>query len=152
MSDRVTFIRSEDLLEETVPARLARTFRLSRRRQLSGLALALLLLPLLTLLLDGLRDELALDAQVLVYLLAVVAIAIVGGILVAIASAIVSATLINYFFVDPIHTLSIGDPDQVVALVIFVIVAGLSAARSSSRSGAPTLLSGRGPRRRRSPL
>ena len=125
MSERVTFIRSEDLLEETVPARLARTFRLSRRRQLSGLALALLLLPLLTLLLDELRDELALDAQVLGYLLVVVAIAIVGGILVAIASAIVSATLINYFFVDPIHTLSIGDPDQVVALVIFVIVAGL---------------------------
>ena len=49
-----------------------RTFGLSRRRQLTGLVLAVLLLPLLTLLLDALDDELALDGQVLVYLLAVV--------------------------------------------------------------------------------
>jgi two-component system sensor histidine kinase KdpD len=125
MNDRVTYIRSEDLLDESRPERLARTFRLSRRRQVSGLVLALFLLPLLTLLLDGLRDELDLDAQVLLYLLAVVIVAIVGGVLVAIGSAIASATLINYFFVDPIHTFSVGDPDQVVALVVFVIVAVL---------------------------
>ena len=72
MNDPVTYIRSEDMLDESAPKRLARSFGLSRRRQLTGLVLALLLLPLLTLLLDALDDELALDGQVLVYLLAVV--------------------------------------------------------------------------------
>jgi two-component system sensor histidine kinase KdpD len=125
MNAPVTFVRSEDMLSESAPRRLARAYRLSRRRQLTGLALALLLLPLLTLLLDALDDPLALDGQVLLYLLAVVVIALVGGVLVAGGAAIAAALLINYFFVDPVHTLSIGDPDQVVALVVFVLVAVL---------------------------
>ncbi len=121
----VTYLRSEDLLDESVPERLARRFRLTRRRQITGLVLAVLLLPLLTLALHAFKDELALDAQVLLYLLAVVLIAIVGGLLVAIGSAIASALLINYFFVEPVHTFTIGDPDQVVALVVFVAVAAV---------------------------
>ncbi len=125
MSAPVTVVRSEDMLDESVPKRLARSFRLSRRRQISGLVLAVFLLPLLTLLLSALEDELALDGQVLVYLLAVVVIAMVGGVLVAIGSAIAAATLINYYFVEPVHTFTVGDPDQVVTLVVFVIVAAL---------------------------
>jgi two-component system sensor histidine kinase KdpD len=125
MSAPVTFVRSEDMLDESVPKRLARSFRLSRRRQISGLALALFLLPLLTLLLSALDEELALDAQVLVYLLGVVVVAMVGGVLVAVASAIAAATLINYYFVEPVHTFSVGDPDQVVTLLVFVVVAAL---------------------------
>lgn len=125
MSGAVNYVRSEDLLDETPPRRLARNFGLSRRRQLGGLALGVVLLPLVTLLLQAIDDELALDAQVLVYLLAVVAIAIVGGVLVAVVAAVSSATLINYFFVEPVHTLTVGDPDQIVALVIFVVVAVL---------------------------
>ena len=128
MTEPVTYVRSEDLLDESTPKRLARTFRLSRRRQLSGLALAVLLLPLLTLLLDALDQELALDSQVLLYLLAVVIVAMVGGILVAVASAVAAATLINYFFVEPVHTLTVGDPDQVVTLVLFVVVAAMVSA------------------------
>ena len=125
MNDHVTYIRSEDMLDESPPQRLARTFGLTRRRQLSGLVLALLLLPLVTLLLEATNDDLALDGQVLVYLLAVVVIALVGGVIVAVVAAIASATLINYFFVEPVHTLTVGDPDQIVALVVFVIVAVL---------------------------
>ena len=133
MTEPVTYVRSEDLLDESTPKRLARTFRLSRRRQLSGLALAVLLLPLLTLLLDALDQELALDSQVLLYLLAVVIVAMVGGILVAVASAVAAATLINYFFVEPVHTLTVGDPDQVVTLVLFVVVAAMVSASDRAR-------------------
>jgi two-component system sensor histidine kinase KdpD len=125
MNDQVTYIRSEDLLDESRPERLSRTFGLTRRRQLSGLVLAILLLPLLTLLLEATNEDLALDGQVLVYLLGVVVIAIVGGVIVAVVAAIASATLINYYFVEPVHTLTVGDPDQIVALVVFVIVAVL---------------------------
>ncbi len=121
----MTFLRSEDLLEETAPRRLARRYRLSRRRQVTGLVVALVVLPLLTLLLQSLEDQLDLDAQVLLYLLAVVVISLVGGAVVALGAAVASALLINYYFVEPVHTLTVGDPDQVVALVVFVAVAGL---------------------------
>ena len=83
------------------------------------------MLPLLTLLLDATRESMSLDGQVLVYLLAVVVLAIVGGVIVGVVSAIAAALLINYFFVEPVHTLDVGDPDQVVALVVFVAVAAL---------------------------
>jgi two-component system, OmpR family, sensor histidine kinase KdpD len=125
MNGPVTYIRSEDMLDESRPERLSRSFGLTRRRQVAGLVLGILLLPLVTLLLEAVNEDLALDGQVLVYLLAVVVIAIVGGVIVAVVAAVASATLINYYFVDPVHTLSVGDPDQIVALVVFVIVAVL---------------------------
>jgi two-component system, OmpR family, sensor histidine kinase KdpD len=125
MSSDVTYVRSEDLLDDSAPKRLARSFRLTRRRQLWGLALSATLLTSLTLLLQGLDSHLALDGQVLLYLLAVVVVAIVGGVVVAVLSAVAAALLINYFFVAPVHTLTVADPDQVVGLAVFVAVAAL---------------------------
>ncbi len=125
MSAEITYVRSEDLLDDSVPSRIARKLGLSRRRQLSGLVLGLVALPLLTLLLDAFNDQLALDGQVLLYLLLVVVVALVGGAVAAVISAVAAALLINYFFVDPLHTLTIADPDQAVALVVFVAVAAL---------------------------
>ena len=122
---QVTHLRTEDLLDDSGPKRPARRRGLSRRRHQAGLILALLLLPLLTLLLGALEDELALDGQVLLYLLAVVGIALVGGPVIGVTSAIAAAVVINYFFVEPVHTLTVADPDQAVALVVFVAVAGL---------------------------
>lgn len=125
MSATVEYVRSEDLLEESRPRRLARAFGLSRRRQLAGAAIAVVLLPVTTLVLEAVDADLALDAQVLIYLLAVVAIALVGGVIVAVVSALAASLLINYFFVDPVHTLNVADTDQAVALVVFVVVAVL---------------------------
>ena len=39
------------------------------------------------------------------------------------AAAVAAALLINYFFVEPVHTFDVGDGDQVVALLVFVVVA-----------------------------
>jgi K+-sensing histidine kinase KdpD len=99
---------------------------LSRRRQLSGLALALAGLPLLTLVLDGAaNDALSLEGEVLLYLLVVVLIAVIGGVAVALASAVAGALLINYFFVEPRHTLDVAHADQAVSLIVFVVVAAI---------------------------
>ena len=125
MTEPVTYMRSDDLLDETPPRRLARQFGLTRRRQLIGAAAAAITLPLLTVVLDQLSGSLALDGQVLVYLLAVVLLAVGGGIVVGVGSAIAAALLINYFFVDPVHTLDVADGDQAVTLVVFVAVAAL---------------------------
>jgi two-component system sensor histidine kinase KdpD len=123
ISARLEYVKSEDLLDEEAPAPRRPRLSLSRRRQLSGLALTLLGLPLLTLLLNGTTTSLSLEGEVLIYLLAVVMIAIVGGVVVAVFAAIAAALLINYYFVDPLHTLSVAHADQRVALGVFVAVA-----------------------------
>ena len=58
-------------------------FGLSRRRQLAGLALARPAAAAADPAARGPRDDLALDGQVLLYLLAVVVVALVGGVVVA---------------------------------------------------------------------
>lgn len=121
----VTHVRAEDLLAEPVQPPLVSVAGVGRRRQLAGTALALLVLPLLTVALHGAGDSLELESEVLLYLLAVVVIAVVGGIAVALASAIVAAFLINYFFIRPVHTLEIDQGEQALALAVFLIVAAV---------------------------
>lgn len=125
ISARVVRVRAEDLLDEPVPTTRAPGPGFSRRRQLTALAVAIGGLPLLTLLLVGTQQTLSLEGQVLLYLLAVVIVALVGGIAVALPSAVVAALLINYYFVAPRHTLSVAHADQLVALVVFVAVAAV---------------------------
>lgn len=125
ISARVTHIRAEDLLADETPTRRQPRQSVGGRRQLGGLGLALAGLPLLTLLLDNVRDSLSLEGEVLLYLLAVVIVAVVGGIVVALISATAAALLINYFFVAPLHTLDVKHADQAVALVVFVVVAAV---------------------------
>jgi two-component system sensor histidine kinase KdpD len=119
----VTHIRSEDLLADPVPPQPALVGGVGRRRQLAGLAVAVLGLALLTLTLEALRGTLSLESQVLLYLLEVVLVAVVGGLAVALGSAIAAAFLINYFFVKPVHTLDVAQGEQALALLVFLIVA-----------------------------
>ena len=151
VSPEITYVRSEDLLDDTVPGRVARRLGLSRRRQLSGLGLAVVALPLLTLFLDTIDDHLSLEGQVLLYLLVVVVVALVGGAIAALISAVSAALLINYFFVEPVHTLTIADADQAVALVVFVFVAALVSGAVEIAVRRPRRPSGLGPRPRRCP-
>jgi two-component system sensor histidine kinase KdpD len=122
-TEPITHLRAEDLLEE--PSRSPRTAvrGVGRRRQLTGLALAVVGLPLLTLGLNSLGSSLSLESDVLLYLLAVVAIALVGGVVVALASAFAAATLINYYFIRPFNSFEIGQGEQVLTLAVFFVVA-----------------------------
>ncbi|MEA2405188.1 MAG: two-component system, OmpR family, sensor histidine kinase KdpD, partial [Thermoleophilaceae bacterium] len=116
ISARIEHVRTEDLLDEAAAPERAPSPGVSRRRQLTGVALAVGGLPLLTLLLKHIGDSLSIEGQVLLYLLIVVGIALVGGLVVALATAVAAALLINYYFVAPEHTLSVAQPDQAVAL------------------------------------
>ncbi len=96
---------------------------LDRRRQLAGGLLALLLLPALTLVVTGLRAQLSLTDNLLIYLLAVVAVALVGGFWPAVFAAIAASLLINWYFTAPYHTFTIAEPDNLLALMLFILVA-----------------------------
>jgi two-component system sensor histidine kinase KdpD len=122
-SSTVTYMRTEDVLGDPVPTRPAPRRGLGPRRFLVGLALTAIGLPLLTVLLEGARDTLSLESDLMLYLLAVVVIAVVGGIAVAVLAAIFAAALANWYFVAPLHTLDISQGEQLLALFVFVVVA-----------------------------
>ncbi len=98
---------------------------LSVRRRIIGSVVALLGLPLLTLLLSSFRSEESITSDVLAFQLFVVIVALVGGIWPAVGSAVAAGFLLDYFFVDPLYTITIAEPLHLLALVIFVLVAVL---------------------------
>jgi two-component system sensor histidine kinase KdpD len=92
------------------------------RRRLLGYALAAAAPPLLTLLLTGLRSQVNLTSDIVIFLAAVVAVAVAGGLIPAIIAAIVGSLLLNYYFTPPIHTFTIAQGNNALALGIFVAV------------------------------
>ena len=57
------------------------------------------------------------------YLLAVVAAAAIGGVVSGLAAAVVSFVGLNFYFTEPLKTLRVSKPQDVVALVVFLVVA-----------------------------
>ena len=98
---------------------------LSLRRRLAGLGLTLVGLPLLTWLLATFRSDESITSDVLGFQLFIVIVALVGGIWPALLAAAASGLLLDYFFVEPVYTVTIADPLHLLALIIFLIVAGL---------------------------
>ncbi|MFI6363831.1 ATP-binding protein [Nocardia sp. NPDC050630] len=58
-----------------------------------------------------------------VFFIGVVAVALLGGVVPAALSALLSGMLLNWFFVDPRHSLTIAEPDSFVTVVVLLIVA-----------------------------
>ncbi|GAB2447519.1 two-component system sensor histidine kinase KdpD [Conyzicola lurida] len=98
---------------------------LSPTRRLAGLGLALVGLPLITWLLSMVRSAESITTDVLAFQLFVVVVALVGGIWPALLSALLAGFLLDFFFVSPLYTVTVGDPLHLVALLVFVIVAVL---------------------------
>jgi two-component system, OmpR family, sensor histidine kinase KdpD len=96
---------------------------LSPRRQLAGAVLALAGLPSLTALLYAVQRNLNLSDDLLIYLVAVVAVTVVGGFWPAVFASIAACLLLNWFFTAPLHTFTIAEPRNLLALVLFVTVA-----------------------------
>ncbi|HEY3881096.1 MAG TPA: DUF4118 domain-containing protein [Trebonia sp.] len=96
---------------------------LSARRQVAGAVLAVAGLPSLTALLNALQPHLNLSDDLLIYLVAVVAVTVVGGFWPAVLAAVGACLLLNWFFTAPLHTFTIAEPRNLLALVLFVTVA-----------------------------
>jgi len=96
---------------------------LSGRRRVAGLVLVVAGLPLCTAVLSTLRPTLSLPSDLLLYLLAVVLIAVVGGMLPGVLAAIGASLLANYWFTPPLYSFTIRQRDHLLALVVFLVVA-----------------------------
>ena len=93
------------------------------RRRLAGVVLAAALLPLLTAVLAAWRQHLNLADDLLIYLVAVVTITVLGGFWPAVLAAVAASLLLNWYFTEPLHTFTIQEPKNLLALLLFVTVA-----------------------------
>lgn len=96
---------------------------LTRGRRVVGWVMALLGLPVLTALLVPFRDSMKLSTEILLFLLTVVGVALVGGMWPAVSAAVIGFLLLNYFFTPPVDRLTVADPENLFALVVYVLVA-----------------------------
>ena len=115
---------------------------LGRIRVAAGFILAVIL-PVLLQMLLSLNPEQNVATAALVQLTGSVAVALVGGLWPAILAALWSSLLVNYFSTPPIGTLTISDPQNLLALLVFVgvsaavaVVVDLSARRSKEAARA----------------
>jgi len=98
---------------------------LTVRRRVYGFLLALVGGPLLTLLLTSGRSHESMTADVLSYQLLVVVVALVGGIWPALFAALLSGLTLDFFFVEPLYTITVGEPLHLLALILYVVIAAL---------------------------
>jgi two-component system sensor histidine kinase KdpD len=117
--------RSEDEPAVRAPVRSRLNLGVSRRRQVIASIIAVVGLPLLTLLLTQWRDSVSLGSDLLLYLLLVVIVAAVGGAWVAGVTAVAAFLLVNWYLTPPIHTFTISEGQNVLALIVFLVVAAV---------------------------
>lgn len=96
---------------------------LSRRRSVGGWLLATAGPALLTAALLRERDVLGLPTDLMMFFTLVVATALVGGLAPSLLCALLASSLLNYFFTEPTGGLTIADPENALALVVFGLVA-----------------------------
>ena len=76
----------------------------------------------LTFALTHLRDDIDMSSVLLLFLLAVLAAAAVGGLGPTLAAAVAGFLLVNWFFTPPLHTWEIEHGENVLALSVFLLV------------------------------
>ncbi|CAL4858841.1 DUF4118 domain-containing protein [Microbacterium sp. MM2322] len=96
---------------------------LSMKRRLAGFAVAFLGGPLLTWLLFLTRTDESITSDVLSYQLLVVVVALVGGIWPALWAALLSGVTLDFFFVEPLFTVHVHEPQHLLALALYVVIA-----------------------------
>ena len=95
---------------------------LGRVRVCAGWALAVLGTAGLTAALVPVRQGPAPTFEAMLYLTVAVACALVGGRWPALAASVLGTLALNFFFTEPVHTLAVASPLNVLTLVVFVVV------------------------------
>jgi len=103
------------------PPRRAET--LVGRRRIAGWVLAVLGPITLTVILTSLFGDHALSTDLMLFLALTVGVALLGGLWPALTCAVFGSLLLNYYLTPPVHTWTIADPANALALVVFVLVA-----------------------------
>jgi two-component system sensor histidine kinase KdpD len=100
---------------------------LSALRKVAGWVLALLLPAMATVLGVLLRDVIGLSTDVVLFFLATVVVALVGGLGPALLAAVSGGLLLNFFLTPPLYSFTIGQPENAVTVVAMAVVGVLVA-------------------------
>lgn len=95
------------------------------------LVVSLLALALLTAVLAPTLGEPQLLDVALLYLVVTLLSAALGGYVVGLTTAVLSSLIVNFFFVPPLHRLTVQSPENAVALLLFLAVALVGASMLS---------------------
>ncbi|MGW1800728.1 ATP-binding protein [Streptomyces sp. NPDC001984] len=101
---------------------------LSTRRLIAGPVAGLVLPVLLTVVLAQVRGTVNLTSEALLFLLTVVGVACIGGVTSAVIASVTASLLLNYWFIPPIGQFTLDDPNALLALGVFAVVAATVAA------------------------
>lgn len=101
---------------------------LSTGRLIAGPVAGLVLPVLLTVALAQVRGTVNLTSEALLFLLAVVGVACIGGVTSAVIASVTASLLLNYWFIPPIGQFTLDDPNALLALGVFAVVAATVAA------------------------
>ena len=77
---------------------------------------------------SSLQQYLGVVSISLVFLTAVLVTAVTYGLLPSLFACVVSVLAYNFFFLPPLYTFTIADPENVVALFFFLVVAVIASA------------------------
>lgn len=96
---------------------------LPRTRRLAAFGVAGATLPLMTVVMVAVREDLDLESVLLLYVLAVVIVSVLGGVLPAFVAALAALLLATHYFTEPYGTWDVTHRLDVIALVTFLLVA-----------------------------
>ena len=95
------------------------------RRRVGAVVIGVIGFPLLTLALTASGTHAGLSTALSSYLVLVVAVAATGGVWPAALAALAGFLLSNYYFAPPVHTFTIADARDILALAMFLVTAGV---------------------------
>ncbi|MYS25217.1 two-component system, OmpR family, sensor histidine kinase KdpD [Streptomyces sp. DvalAA-14] len=100
----------------------ARGAKLGRSRVVAGWLTGVAGPILLSVLLTHWHPGMSQATELLLFLTLTVAAALVGGLLPALVSAVGGSLLLNWYFTPPRHSFTVAQPENVIAIAIFVVV------------------------------
>ena len=115
------------------------------RRPLAGLLAGAALIALVSGAIYVLRDHVPVLGLAVLYLLAVIPVAVVWGLVAGVGVSVASMLVFNFFFLPPVHTLRLDESSNWFALGVFVVTALVVselAASSRRRANESALLAG----------
>jgi two-component system, OmpR family, sensor histidine kinase KdpD len=95
------------------------------RRVVAAFLIGVVGFPLLTLVLTSAGNHASLATALSSYLVLVVIVAAIGGVWPALLAALAGFLLSNYYFAPPVHTFTIGNARDILALTMFLVTAGV---------------------------
>ena len=97
------------------------------QRRLIGLAVGLSVTVLFTMILLPFRSNLSVSTITLIFIIPAIAAEVAGGVTAGFATVAACAVLLDWFFIVPYGTLSIGSAQNWVGLGVYLVVVGLVA-------------------------